>query len=370
MTMKTRTLIAMAAGILVLAAAGGAAAPAQDSAPPVKGKVVTWSNAAQSLDKRLDAAREDFRKSNGGDLFFTGYVFPSRSTIHHSIGGHDGPFEVRVDGIDVEFRGRGDSESIETTDRGGPAGLLVLNSLSKAKTPVLSAHLLDPAETYEFKKVPVYWLGSVEAEASVACLEGIFERGGEDVRKSLVFVISQHNTPRAFDFLKKAALGALYGHEVQKDAIFWVGSTKDPRSLDLLKEIYGRTTESELKEQVVFALTLPDSKEAVLELIRLARTERDVEVKKNAIFWLGQKASQESVKALKGFVDEPSEEVEVKESAVFAISQLPEDKAVPMLAAIARENRSPAVRKKALFWLGQTGSEEALKIFQEILLKK
>jgi hypothetical protein len=367
MTMKTRTLIALAAGVVLLAAA---AAAAQNTALPVKGKVVKWNNAAQSLDKRLDAAREDFRKSNGGDLFFTGYVFPSRSTIHHCIGGLGGPFEVRVEGGDVEFRGRGDNESIESTDHGGPAGLLLLNSLSKAKTPVLSAHLLDPTESYEFKKVPVYWLGSVDAESSVACLDGIFERGGEEVRKSLVFVISQHSTPRSFDFLKKAALGAGYGHEVQKDAIFWVGNSKDLRSLDLLKDIYGRTSERELKEQVVFALTLSDRKEAIQELIRLAKTERNVEVKKNAIFWLGQKASQESVKTLKDFVDEPNEEIEVKDSAVFAISQLPEDKAVPMLAAIARENKSPAVRKKALFWLGQSGSEEALKVFQEILLKK
>jgi len=360
--MKTRTFIALAAGVFILAAAA-----AQDSAPPVKGKVVRWNNAAQSLDKRLDAAREDFRKSNGGDLFFTGYLFPSRSSIHHSIGG---PFEVRVEGGDVEFRGRGDGENIESTDHGGPAGLLLLNSLSKAKTPVLSAHFLDPTETYEFKTVPVYWLGSVDADSSVACLDGIFERGGDEVRKSLVFVISQHSTPRSFDFLKKAALGAGYGREVRKDAIFWVGNSKDARSLDLLKDIYGRTSEQELKEQVIFALTLTDSKEAIQELIRLAKTERNVEVKKNAIFWLGQKASQESVKTLKDFVDEPNEEVEIKDSAVFAISQLPEDKAVPMLAAIARENKSPAVRKKALFWLGQSGSEEALRVFEEILLKK
>jgi len=33
-------------------------------------------------------------------------------------------------------------------------------------------------------------------------------------------------------------------------------------------------------------------------------------------------------------------------------------------------NKNPSVRKKALFWLGQTGSEEAVKLFEEILLKK
>jgi HEAT repeat protein len=75
------------------------------------------------------------------------------------------------------------------------------------------------------------------------------------------------------------------------------------------------------------------------------------------------------VKALKEVVEE-SEDVDLKNSAVFAISQLPHDKAVPMLIDIAKNNKSPSVRKKAIFWLGQTGDRKALKFFEEILLKK
>ncbi len=67
---------------------------------------------------------------------------------------------------------------------------------------------------------------------------------------------------------------------------------------------------------------------------------------------------------------EESEDVDVKKSAVFAISQLPKEKAVPILIDIARTNKSPSVRKNAIFWLGQKDSDEALKFFEEILLKK
>jgi HEAT repeat protein len=55
---------------------------------------------------------------------------------------------------------------------------------------------------------------------------------------------------------------------------------------------------------------------------------------------------------------------------VFAISQLPQEKSVPLLIDIAENNKSASVRKKAIFWLGQTGDEEALKYFEKILLKK
>jgi len=368
--MKIRKTIGLAVVMVALTGVAALAAPARDPAPLLKGRVVQWTDATMSLEKRLDAAGDDFRRSNKGDLYFIGYLFPSRTTIRHSIGGSGGPFEVIVQGGEVEFRGRGDRESFESQDHSGPAGLLLLKSLSKPKAGLVAAHLLDPRASYEFKITPVYWLGSVDAESSVAFLDKEFDRGPETLRKSLIFIVSEHSTPRAFDFLRKAALGSSYGLEVRKGAVFWAGNSKDPRGLDLLKEVFRGARGKELKEQVVFALTLNDRKESLEELIRIAKTEADLEVRKNAIFWLGQKASQESIQTLKDVVEEPGEDVEIKESAIFAISQLPQEKAVPLLVSIVKGNKSPAVRKKAMFWLGQTGDEQALKLFEEILLKK
>ena len=93
-------------------------------------------------------------------------------------------------------------------------------------------------------------------------------------------------------------------------------------------------------------------------------------MRKQAIFWLGQKASEECIKALKNVIDDTHEETKVKESAVFAISQLPKDKSVPLLIKIARTNKNLKVKKQAIFWLGQKDDDAALKFFEEILLKK
>jgi hypothetical protein len=374
--MKKHTFQPAAAAFLTLAvmslsvaAGSSAAAPAQEPSPFLKGKVVKWNDAALPLEKRLNSAGDHFRASKRGDLYFLGYLFPSRIKIHHDFHGRRGPFQVMVENGKIKLRGRGNSESIESDDQAGPAGLLLLNSLAAPRAGTLSARLINPEESHEFKNVPLYWLGSVEADTSVAYLAKEFEGGAAELQKSLIFIISQHDTPRSFDFLRTIALGASRGLEIRKDAVFWIGCSRDSRSLALLKEVLGHTREEELKEQVVFALTLTDRREAVAELIRIAKSDPDREVRKKAIFWLGQKASQEAVKTLKDVVDKPEEDVEVKESAVFAISQLPEKTAVPMLVAIARENKSPSVRKKAIFWLGQTGAKEALEFFEEILLK-
>jgi len=367
--MRTKTIMILAAAAVLTAAAAGAAA-AQGPVLPVKGKVVLADQQGASFEQKLDFARDTVRRMKQGDVFFIGYLFPSRNTLCHDRSGSAGPFEVVVDKGSVKFRGGGDGDHFESGGTAGPAGLLLLYSATPAKAGGLAVHLFDPQKTYDFKTVPVFWLGSADAEKSVAFLTGEFERGAEKFQEALIFAVSQHQTPRALDFLKTTARDDSRSLDLRKNAVFWIGANDDPGSVGLLREILAEAREGKLKEHVVFALTLTDRPEGIAEIIRAAKSDPDLEVRKQAIFWLGQKASQESAKTLQDVVDRPEEDLDIKESAVFAIFQLPKEQAVPMLTAIARENRSPAVRKKAIFWLGQTGDAEALKLFEEILLKK
>jgi hypothetical protein len=43
---------------------------------------------------------------------------------------------------------------------------------------------------------------------------------------------------------------------------------------------------------------------------------------------------------------------------------------VPLLIDQARNNKNPAVRKQAMFWLGQSKDPRALKFFEEILTRR
>ena len=58
---------------------------------------------------------------------------------------------------------------------------------------------------------------------------------------------------------------------------------------------------------------------------------------------------------------------EARERAVFAVSQLPRDQGVPLLVEVARTHRDPEIRRKALFWLGQSGDPRAIDVFEEVL---
>jgi HEAT repeat protein len=72
------------------------------------------------------------------------------------------------------------------------------------------------------------------------------------------------------------------------------------------------------------------------------------------------------VPTIRGAIDNDPE-FRVKERAVFALSQLPKDEGVPLLIEVAKSNRSPEVRKKAMFWLGQSRDPRATKFFEELL---
>ena len=115
--------------------------------------------------------------------------------------------------------------------------------------------------------------------------------------------------------------------------------------------------------------TLADSVTIWPQLFRIARDDGvPRETKRQAVFWLGQAAS-EAVAPERSLTGRETEESDVKKQAVFALSQRRNGEAVPALIQVARNNRDPEVRRTAMFWLGQTNDPRAVALFEEILLK-
>lgn len=121
---------------------------------------------------------------------------------------------------------------------------------------------------------------------------------------------------------------------------------------------------------LIFPVTLADSVTVWPDLLALAR-DRDAvrEGRKQAVFWLSQLAGDKAAEGLGTLAEDDGEDREVREQAVFALSQLPKDEGIPILLRVAKTNRSGDVRRKALFWLGQSDDPRAVALFEEILAK-
>jgi hypothetical protein len=122
--------------------------------------------------------------------------------------------------------------------------------------------------------------------------------------------------------------------------------------------------------EAISVATLADSSTVWPSLLRIAKDERrSVELRKSAVFWLGQAASAATA-ALNDLAADEGGDVEVRNAAVFALSQRPRDEGVPLLLTIARGKLDARVRRQAIFWLGQSGDPRAVAYFEEVLMRR
>jgi hypothetical protein len=77
--------------------------------------------------------------------------------------------------------------------------------------------------------------------------------------------------------------------ETRKQAVFWLGQAAgDAATAGLDSLSNDASVDREVQKQVVFALSQRPKDEGVPILIRVAKTHRDPEVRRDAMFWLGQ----------------------------------------------------------------------------------
>ena len=77
--------------------------------------------------------------------------------------------------------------------------------------------------------------------------------------------------------------------ETRKQAVFWLGQAAgDAATAGLDSLSNDASVDREVQKQVVFALSQRPKDEGIPILIRVAKTHRDPEVRRDAMFWLGQ----------------------------------------------------------------------------------
>ncbi len=121
--------------------------------------------------------------------------------------------------------------------------------------------------------------------------------------------------------------------------------------------------------EVVFPAVIADVDELWRDLLVMAReagVRRDV--RKSALFWVGQEAAAAATEGLADVAFDEGEDQDVRDAAVFALSQRPGDEAVPILMELARTAREAKTRRTAMFWLAQSEDERVIAFFEEILV--
>ena len=164
----------------------------------------------------------------------------------------------------------------------------------------------------------------------------------------------------------------VFSHDCALDAggltIHWLSNVAPTESVAVLGSLLAAASSNRLADGALVALAMHHEPAALERLLTVAKDGATTHLRGQALFWLAQRAGAKAVGAISdAIVNDP--ETDVKKRAVFALSQLPKDEGVPLLIQVARTNTNPAVRKQAMFWLGQTRDPRAVKFFEEILFK-
>lgn len=204
---------------------------------------------------------------------------------------------------------------------------------------------------------------SGDAQALEAMV-GLYDEGGSPAfKKKIIFGLSQFEDPAANRKLRQIAENDP-DMEARKDAIFWIVESGGEEALSLLESLMTQNQSVEIQKQVVFAYSQMDN-DGVDPLINIARTSRHEEVRKDAVFWLGQLGGPRVV----AFYDElfsNSDDPVIQKQILFGLYEMGDEASVGKLAEVARTHPNVDLRREAIFWIGESNSRQAADLIDSI----
>ena len=138
----------------------------------------------------------------------------------------------------------------------------------------------------ELRELAIFWLGQQNNPENARYLQGLYPKLNSQLKEKIIFSLSQMNDPENTQWIMNLALNESEPIEVRKQALFWAGQSGG--SIADLIALYGRVTNVEMKEQLIFVYSQRNEKAAVDKLLDIAKNDSDREMRKKALFWLSQ----------------------------------------------------------------------------------
>lgn len=284
-----------------------------------------------------------FRSGGAGELRQAAALLAEQATEHPDASTRRDADALRVR-IDAQLARRGDADAAATIARqaAGPC-----DEGQEVRLAALSALL------------------NMNAEQAVPILQEVLRSRDDcsvELRRRSVFLISQKMTGESVDILLDLAhRNPDPDAEVREQAIFWLHQVRTPEALAALESILLESTEPEMQERAIFAISQRSGDERAIEVLRgyAERTDVPSDLRANAIFWIGQNSDAGGVDYLIELY--PSlNDPELKERTIFGIAQVGGDESRAWLLERVRDtSESTELRKNALFWSGQVGGVRA-----------
>jgi len=212
-------------------------------------------------------------------------------------------------------------------------------------------------------------LSTLENNVGVPALIDLVRTGTSGTRAAAVFWLGQTGDPRALAALHGVIENGREDERIRAHAIFSLSHGGDtPRTeFAYLRSIYPRLASDRLKEAILQGMGEDESAGSSWLIDRARDTGEPRKMRKNALFWAGQKESTPT-KDLVAFYRGTGDS-DLGEHAIFVLSQRRDEAALDELLRIARDDSDKRMRARALFWLGQKDDPRVAKLIGDRVLR-
>src|SRR5918999_666969 len=214
----------------------------------------------------------------------------------------------------------------------------------------------------EIRAAAMNALLQMEAQSALPIIRQVLQKRDEcsvALREKAVFLLSQKSSSETETLLLDVIRNDP-SRSVRAQAVFWLGQVRTERAAAELEEIATASPDMELRSKAIHALHEHGSARAAALLRRLAESAQTPEhVREQAIFWLGQRRSQENAEFLRSLfakIGNAESNDDVRKKILFSLSQMRGFGNARWLLDIGvDESNSADLRGHALWTAGQAG---------------
>jgi HEAT repeat protein len=341
--------------------------------------------AGADLKSKLDAAVRTGRAASKPSPFWAAYTFDVRPGIAIDPDFEQFSGSMNQFGGTTVFQGKVNGVTVETRN----LGLFLLHDPRTGD--ITRAEIYNLERKHEYGGYPVYWLGRAGNEESLNYLLGLVESTRpERVVETANVALAVHDDRRVNDMLKNLVRQSK-NKEVRETSVYWlghiggehaflseivrnerededlreaaahaIGLSRDEAALSAVQSLYASVADGDVRAALVHSAAHNENEAAASAfLLKVARTDRDNDVKAQAIHSLGQFDTEQIVEELMKIYAADRVD-DVRQGVLHALSQMANPRAHARLLEIARAGDDVESRVQAIHWLGQRGEPGTL----------
>ena len=184
--------------------------------------------------------------------------------------------------------------------------IFAISNTNTARGGEILRKFAESSAPEELRSKAVFWLGQSTRSnpENAAFLRGLFDRTtSEEIQGAIVQAIAEGSSDENTRWLLSEVLNTKQSVETRKKALFWAGQQRR-FDVNLLLPLYEKLTDQDLKEHYIFVLAERRESSATDKLIDIAKHDKNIEMRKKALFWLAQKNDPRVKQLLMEIIDQ------------------------------------------------------------------